>query len=70
MELLMLWNLWFKKVIDETLDFSLEKVKAGTNIFDATKIRFSPKDTSLFNINKFMRNLGLSDIVDDVGQIK
>ena len=56
--------------IDQTLDFSIEKVKAGTNIFDATKIKFSPKDTSQFNINKFMRNLGISDIVDDVGSDK
>jgi phosphotransferase system IIB component len=54
----------------DVVDFSIDKVKAGTNIFDATKIRFSPKDTSNFNINKFMRNLGLSDVVDDVGQDK
>ncbi len=54
----------------DVVDFSIDKVKAGTNIFDATKIKFSPKDTSMFNINKFMRNLGLSDIVDDVGQDK
>jgi hypothetical protein len=25
------------------------------------KLKFSPKDTSGFNINKFMRNLGLAD---------
>jgi len=56
--------------VEQTIDFSIDKVKGGTNIFDATKIRFSPKDTSMFNINKFMRNLGLSDIVDDVGQEK
>ena len=43
----------------DVVDFSIDKVKAGTNIFDATKIRFSPKDTSSFNINKFMRELGL-----------
>ena len=43
-----------------SVDFSIDKVKAGTNIFDATKIRFSPKDTSEFNINKFMRNLGIA----------
>ena len=49
---------------------SLDKVKAGTNIFDATKIKFSPKDTSSFNINKFMRNLGISDITDDVAKEK
>jgi hypothetical protein len=34
--------------IDQTLDFSIDKVKAGTNIFDTTKIKFSPKDTSNF----------------------
>ena len=56
--------------IDQTLDFSIDKVKGGTNIFDTTKIKFSPKDTSSFNINKFMRNLGISDIVDDVGSDK
>ena len=56
--------------VDQTIDFSIDKVKAGTNIFDATKIRFSPKDTSEFNINKFMRNLGIDDITDDVGNSK
>ena len=44
----------------DVVDFSLEKVKTGNNIFDATKIKFSPKDTSGFNINKFMRELGIS----------
>jgi hypothetical protein len=52
------------------LDFDITKVKTGANIFDATKIKFSPKDTSQFNINKFMRNLGISDIVDDVANDK
>jgi hypothetical protein len=52
------------------LDFDITKVKTGVNIFDATKIKFSPKDTSQFNINKFMRNLGISDIVDDVANDK
>jgi hypothetical protein len=28
------------------LDFDITKVKTGANIFDATKIKFSPKDTS------------------------
>ena len=55
---------------DQFLDFSINKVKTGTNIFDATKIKFSPKDTSSFNINKFMRNLGISDITDDVAKEK
>ena len=56
--------------IDQTIDFSIDKVKTGNNIFDATKIRFSPKDTSSFNINKFMRNLGIEDITDDVARSK
>ena len=56
--------------VDQTIDFSIDKVKGGTNVFDATKIRFSPKDTSNFNINKFMRNLGIDDITDDVGNSK
>jgi phosphotransferase system IIB component len=56
--------------VDQTIDFSIDKVKTGNNIFDATKIRFSPKDTSSFNINKFMRNLGIDDITDDVGNSK
>jgi len=56
--------------IDQTIDFSIDKVKTGNNIFDATKIRFSPKDTSNFNINKFMRNLGIDDITDDVAKAK
>jgi hypothetical protein len=56
--------------VEQTIDFSIDKVKGGTNIFDATKIRFSPKDTSQFNINKFMRNLGIGDITDDVANLK
>ena len=54
----------------DVVDFSIDKVKAGTNIFDATKIRFSPKDTSSFNINKFMRELGIGDATDDVAKEK
>jgi hypothetical protein len=54
----------------DALDFDITKVKTGANIFDATKIKFSPKDTSQFNINKFMRNLGISDIVDDIANDK
>jgi hypothetical protein len=54
----------------DVVDFSIDKVKAGTNIFDATKIRFSPKDTSNFNINKFMRELGIGDATDDVAKEK
>ena len=55
---------------DQVLDFSIDKVKLGNNIFDASKIRFSPKDTSSFNINKFMRELGISDATDDVAKEK
>jgi len=54
----------------DVVDFSLNKVKTGNNIFDATKIRFSPKDTSGFNINKFMRELGIADPTDDVAKEK
>lgn len=54
----------------DVVDFSIDKVKAGTNVFDATKIRFSPKDTSGFNINKFMRELGIADPTDDVAKEK
>ena len=54
----------------DVVDFSLDKVKTGNNIFDATKIRFSPKDTSGFNINKFMRELGIADPTDDVAKEK
>ena len=54
----------------DVVDFSIDKVKAGTNIFDATKIKFSPKDTSMFNINKFMRELGIGDATDDVAKEK
>ena len=54
----------------DVVDFSIDKVKSGTNIFDATKIKFSPKDTSMFNINKFMRELGIGDATDDVAKEK
>jgi len=54
----------------DVVDFSLSKVKTGNNVFDATKIKFSPKDTSGFNINKFMRELGIADPTDDVAKEK
>ena len=54
----------------DVVDFSIDKVKTGNNIFDATKIKFSPKDTSGFNINKFMRELGIADPTDDVAKEK
>ena len=52
------------------LDFDISKVKTGNSVFDATKIKFSPKDTSGFNINKFMRELGIADPTDDVAKEK
>ena len=52
------------------LDFDITKVRTGNSIFDATKIKFSPKDTSGFNINKFMRELGIADPTDDVAKEK
>jgi hypothetical protein len=57
-------------VLDPVLDFSVDKVRLGNGVFDASKIKFSPKDTSGFNINKFMRELGIGDITDDVGKEK
>ena len=52
------------------LDFDIKKVQTGNSVFDATKIKFSPKDTSGFNINKFMRELGIADPTDDVAKEK
>ena len=54
----------------DVVDFSIDRVRSGNSIFDATKIKFSPKDTSGFNINKFMRELGIGDITDDVAKEK
>ena len=60
-----------KKVgTEEVLDFSLEKVSRGDGIFDATKIRFSPRDTAGFKINTFLNKLGIGDITDDVAREK
>jgi len=55
---------------EEVLDFSLEKVARGDGIFDATKIRFSPRDTAGFKINTFLNKLGIGDITDDVAREK
>ncbi len=52
------------------LDFDISKVRGSNEIFDATKIKFSPKDTSGFNINKFLRELGIADPTDDVAKKK
>jgi hypothetical protein len=54
----------------EFLDFDIKKVQLGNSVFDATKIKFSPKDTSGFNINKFLRELGIADPTDDVAKEK
>ena len=56
--------------VDQVLDFSVDKVRMGNGVFDAQKIKFSPKDTSGFNINKFMRELGIADPTDDVAKEK
>ena len=55
---------------EKVLDFSIEKVKRGDGIFDATKIRFSPRDTAGFEINTFLKNLGIDKIGDDVARDK
>ena len=36
-------------VLDPVLDFSVDKVRKGNGVFDATKIKFSGEDTSGFN---------------------
>lgn len=54
----------------DVLDFSVDKVRLGNGVFDASKIKFSPKDTSGFNINKFLRELGIADPTDDVAKEK
>ena len=50
--------------------FDLTKVRNNNGIFDTTKIRFSPDETAQFNINRFTRNLGIVDELDDVGKNK
>ena len=53
---------------EEILDFSLSKVKASGGILDATKIKFSPRDTQQFNINRFLRTLGIDDPTNDLAK--
>ena len=55
---------------EEILDFSISKVKTSGGILDAQKIRFSPRDTQQFNINRFLRNLGIENPVDDAAKEK
>ena len=55
---------------EKVLDFSIDKVRRGDGIFDATKIRFSPRDTAGFKINTFLSKLGIGDITDDVAREK
>ena len=50
--------------------FDLTRVKNNNGIFDTTKIRFSPDEAAQFNINRFTRNLGIVDELDDVGKNK
>ena len=51
---------------EDILDFSIDKVRRGDGILDAQKIKFSPKDTSRFNINRFLRSLGIDNPLNDV----
>ena len=55
---------------EEILDFSIDKVRRGDGILDVQKIKFSPKDTSRFNINRFLRELGIQDPTNDVAKEK
>jgi hypothetical protein len=54
----------------DVLDFDITKVKGSNEIFDATKIKFSPRDTAGFQINTFLNKLGIGDISDDVAKEK
>ena len=53
---------------EEILDFSLSKAKSSGGILDATKIKFSPRDTQQFNINRFLRTLGIDDPTNDLAK--
>ncbi len=53
---------------EEILDFSLTKAKTSGGILDATKIKFSPRDTQQFNINRFLRTLGIDDPTNDLAK--
>jgi hypothetical protein len=55
---------------EEILDFSIDKVARGDGILDVQKIKFSPKDTSRFNINRFLKELGIQDPTNDVAKEK
>jgi len=54
-----------KEAGEEILDFSVDKVRLGNGVFDAQKLKFSPKDTSNFQIDRFLRNLGIAGTSDD-----
>jgi hypothetical protein len=53
---------------EEILDFSLSRAKSSGGILDATKIKFSPRDTQQFNINRFLRTLGIDDPTNDLAK--
>jgi hypothetical protein len=53
---------------EEILDFSLSKARTSGGILDATKIKFSPRDTQQFNINRFLRTLGIDDPTNDLAK--
>ena len=55
---------------EEILDFSIDKVRRSNGILDVQKIKFSPKDTSRFNINRFLKELGIADPTNDVAKEK
>ena len=55
---------------EEILDFSIDKVRRGGGILDAQKIKFGAKDTARFNINRFLRELGIQDPSKDEAKEK
>ena len=55
---------------EEILDFSIDKISRGGGILDAQKIKFGAKDTARFNINRFLRELGIQDPSKDEAKEK
>ena len=51
---------------EDILDFDIKKVIGTNSILDVQKIKFSPKDTSRFNINRFLKSLGIDNPLNEV----
>lgn len=49
---------------------SVDDVVKGEGQFGISEIRFAPDDFAQFNINKFMRNLGIEGATDELSRLK